>query len=334
MRLQRLTDYLLRHRWQAIVLTFLITYIPVLGMVGILIAGLVTLCVGVFEGAVFTIAATLPYAFVFISGTQEAVPVIIWATVILSVSGNVLTWAFAVMLRRNSSWSLIIQVAALLGVLVISVIHLVYPGVADWWASQMQTFYNQSAALTGLIKPEQPAPLGESQIDTINAIKHFATGIVVAFVLLTAVTQVVVARWWQAVMFNPGSLRRELHSIHLSQLAGILFIISLVFYYLENSVVLDILPVLCLLFSAAGLSLVHYLCGLMEPSKGRFWLSILYIALMYSLTMIAMLPLFSALNLILPVVLAVMILSCSMFVFVSLGLFDIWFDVRKRVRKV
>jgi hypothetical protein len=329
MRLQRLTEYLLRHRWQAIVLTFLITYIPVVGMISILIAGLVTLCVGVVEGALFTLAATLPYFFVFITGTHETVPVVVWATVTLSVTGNVLTWVFAVMLRRNSSWSLILQIAALMGVLFVSVIHLLNPEVADWWGNQLQSFYNQSAVMM-----KAPVPLGEAQLDTINTIKRFATGIVTAFVLFTSLTQVVVARWWQAAMFNPGSLRRELRAIHLSPLAGILFVISLVFYYLENSVVLDILPILCLLFSAAGLSLVHYLCGLAEPAKGRFWMSVMYIALIYSLTMIAMLPLFSALNLVLPVVLAVMILSGSVFMFVTLGLFDIWFDARKRVGKV
>jgi len=73
---------------------------------------------------------------------------------------------------------------------------------------------------------------------------------------------------------------------------------------------------------------------LMAPAKGKFWLSILYIALMYSLTMFAMLPLMSALNLTLPVVSAVLIMSCSIFVFVSLGLIDIWSDVRKRTKQI
>ncbi|VVC76574.1 hypothetical protein AQUSIP_18900 [Aquicella siphonis] len=334
MRLQRLTEYLLRHRWQAIILTFIITYIPVIGMASILIACLVTLCVGVVEGAMFTLAATLPYVLVFASGTREAIPMVVWATVTLTVLGNVLTWVFAVMLRRHCSWSFILQVAALTGVLAISVIHLAYPGIGDWWAAQLQSFYNQSAALAGAAQGETLPAIGESQVDTINIIKNFATGILAVFVLFTAVIQVMVARWWQITVSHTGRLGRELQGIHLSRLAGGLFMLALVLYYLENSVVLDILPVLCLLFSAAGLSLVHYIFGLMEPSKGRFWLSLLYIALMYSLTMIAMLPLFSALNLILPVVIAVMILSASIFAFVVLGLFDVWFNMRKRIRKV
>lgn len=333
MRLKRFTNYLLQHRWQAIILTFLITYIPVIGMGSILIAGLVTLCVGVLEGALFTVAATLPYALVFLTGMQESVPIVIWMTVILTVLGNFLTWSFAVLLRRHYTWSMILQIAALLGVLIISVIHLAFPNVADWWGSQLQTFYNQSVAVSGNMKPEQMV-IGEAQSDTINVMKNFATGIITAFVLLTAVVQVMIARWWQVVAVNQARLGKELQYIHLSRLAGILFILGIVFYYLENSVVFDILPVLCLLFGAAGLSLVHYLCGLMEPSRGRFWISILYVALMYSLIMLAMLPLFSALSWALPVTLAVLVLSTSIFAFVTLGLFDVWFDMRKRVRKI
>lgn len=331
MYLQRFTDYLLRNRKQAIVLTFLISCIPMVGMVGILIAGLATLCIGVIEGAIFTLAATLPSVLLFagimffLSGTQEAANIVNWAAVLLTVTGNVLTWVFAVMLRRNCSWSLILQVGALIGVLVISVIHLAYPGVPEWWAKQL-SFENQPAFAGLAIK--------ENQQDAINVLKSLATGLVTAFVLFSAVFQAVLSRWWQVTIVNRSRLGNELQYIHLSHLAGVLFLISIVFYYLENSVVLDILPVLCLLFSAAGLSLVHYLCGLMEPTKGRFWLSILYIALMYSLTMMALLPSFASLNMMLPVVLAVLILAVTIFALVSLSLFDVWFDIRKRMKKV
>lgn len=337
MWLQRLTNYILNNKWKAALLTFLITYIPIVGLISIVIAGFVTLCLGVLEGAIFTIAATLPYALIFASSTQNAIPVIVWATVFLSVIGNILTWVFAIMLRRHCKWSFIVQVAALLGVLAISVVHLIFPQVSDWWAAQMQLFYNQSAAMAGWGTPGVPGQalaLGDAQIEAINVAKKFATGIVTAFILFTAVVQVMVARWWQVAIVNHSRLGKEFQLIHLSRLAGTLFIISIIFYYLENSVVLDILPVLCLLFSAAGLSLVHYLGGLMGPQKSRYWLSAVYVPLMFSLIILAMLPLFSALNMNLPIVLAVLILSASVFIFASLGLFDVWFNVRKKVRKV
>jgi hypothetical protein len=331
-----LTNYLLKHRWQALILTFLITYIPVLGMASILIAALFTLCVGVFEGALFTLVATLPYILAFISGTQETevFTLMVWTAVVLTVTSNILTFAFAVLLRRRWSWSAILQIAALLGVLVISVIHLAYPDVAGWWAEQITHFYNQSADMAGVAATSQAESQGATQLDTINTIKSFATGIVVSFVLFTAIIQVMLARWWQVVIVNRGRLGKEMHYIRLSRLAGVLFFASIIFCYLENRVVLDILPVLCLLFGAAGLSLIHYLCGLMEPAKGRFWLSIMYVALIYSMAMMAMLPLFALWDIMLPVVFAVLILAVFIFVFMTSGFLDVWFDLRKRSRKI
>jgi len=48
--------------------------------------------------------------------------------------------------------SVIIQIAALLGVLLVSVIHLVYPGIADWWGNQLQSYYVQASAMNDLLK--------------------------------------------------------------------------------------------------------------------------------------------------------------------------------------
>lgn len=334
--MRALTEYLLKHKWQALILTFLITYIPVVGMASILIAALMTLCVGVMEGAIFTFIATLPYLLVFTGGVRESevLTLMVWAAVILSVSGNILTYAFAVLLRRHTSYSALVQIAALLGVLVISVIHLVQPDVDGWWTNQITLFYNQSVEMAGLAKTGLTEGIGKEQLDKISTISGFATGMVIAFLLFTAMIQVVLARWWQVIIVNRGRMGKELQYIRLSHLAGALFMVSMVLSYLENRVVLDILPILCLLFSVAGLSLTHYLCGLMERKQGRFWLMLIYLALIYSMAMMAMLPLFAALNFMLPVIIAVLILLTSIFTFMTLGFLDVWLDLRKRKKKV
>lgn len=310
MWLQRFTNYILRHRWQALAFTFASTFIPIIGIIGILMATLVTLVKGVLEGALFTIAATLPYviSFFITGGRENAIPLVLWAAVGVAVASNVLTWIFAVMLRRQANWSVILQTAALLGVLLISVVHLAFPDIADWWAGQLQSYYKQSSAMTSVIKTA--ANLSEKQIEAINATKQYATGLMIGAILFNAVLQLIFARWWQTLVFMRGRLRRELHSIRLSQLAGVLFVASLVLSYLGNSVVLDIMPVLYLLFGAAGLSVMHYMFGLMEnQSSAWIWLSVVYVSLVIALPVSAM-------------------------VIAMLALFDIWLDIRKRIKKV
>jgi uncharacterized protein YybS (DUF2232 family) len=311
MWLQRLTDYLLKNQWQTIGLVFLVTFLPLVGIGGILVAAFITLRRGVVAGAIMTVAATLPYlASFFISGHHEdaTVPLVLWAAVGVAVLSNLMTWVFAVMLRRQMSWSNILQVAALVGVLVISVVHLIYPDVASWWGSQLHAYYLQTSQAINTVLNKAATP-SDSQLETINITKQFATGVMVAGVLMNAILQLIVARWWEASIYSPGTLRKELHDIRLSRLAGALFMLSLVFSYLGNSVVLDIMPVLYLLFCAAGLSLIHYLFGLMASTTRWFWLSMLYIVLIFSL----------------PVSLVMVSL---------LALLDIGLDIRKRLKKI
>jgi len=312
MRLQRFTNYLLRNRWIALVLTFGVTFVPIVGIVGIIYAALVTLRKNLIEGGWLTLAATLPYIISFyLSGGHEpgSNQLVLWAAMGVAVLSNVLTWVFACMLRKQATWSQILQVAALLGVLFISVVHLAYPNVADWWGEQLTSYYHQATtALTGTIKPEAVNP-SDIQLESINITKQYATGLMTMAILFNAILQLIAARWWQAWVFNPGMLRRELHQIRLSRLAGLLFILSLVLSYLGNSVVLDIMPVLYMLFGAAGLSLIHYMFGLIKSSTRWFWIWLLYVTLIFAL-------------------------PTSIIVVALLALFDIWLDVRKRLKKI
>ena len=312
MWLQRLTDYLLKNRWQTVGLVFLITFLPVVGIAGILVAAFITLRKGVVEGVIVTLAATLPYvASFFFSGQHQdaSIPLVLWAAVGVAVLSNAMTLVFAVMLRREVSWSSILQIAALAGVLVVSVIHLVFPDVANWWGMQLQQYYLQTThAINDVLKTAATAP-SDSQLETINVTKQFATGVMTAGILMNAILQLMVARWWQSKLYSPGMLSKELHNIRLSRLAGFLFVVSLVLSYLGNSVVLDIMPVLYLLFCAAGLSLIHYLFGMMASTTRWFWLSMLYVILIFSLP--------------------VSLVMVSM-----LALIDIGFDVRKRFKKI
>lgn len=309
MWLKRFTDYLLRHRLQTILLTFFITFIPVIGILGILIAALITLIKGVVEGAILTLAATLPYLISFYATTtnEATIPLAVWAAIGVAVLSNVLTFVFAVMLLRKTSWGLIIQIAALLGVLVISIVHLLYPSVTEWWGNQLQSYYTQAQLMTGMLK-NSATTSNELKTETVNITKHYATGLMVAAILFNAILQLIIARWWQAAVYHPGILRKELHNIRLSHLAGILFIISLIFSYLGNSVVSDIMPVLYILFGSAGLSLVHYFFGLRKSPTVWVWVIVFYLTLILALPM--------------------------SLIFLSLfGLIDIWLDIRKRFRK-
>lgn len=306
-------------------MTFLITFVPVIGIASILIAALVTLVKGIAEGALFTVAASVPFLLSFYLSESHAstAPLVVWAAVGVAIVSNILTWVFAVMLKRQATWSSILQVAALVGVLVVSLVHLANPSVSDWWGTQLQAFYNQAAvaakgvvnssavSLAGMATPnvgDTSAQATDIQLETINITKHYATGMMVAVVLFNAILQLMAARWWQAQLYSPGMLQRELHGIRLSPLAGGLFVISLVIWYLGNNVVVDIMPILYLLFGVSGLSVIHYMFGLLNTPTTWFWMMLLYVTLLIAM-------------------------PASIMLLAVVALLDIWLDLRKRVKK-
>lgn len=335
MKLQRFTDYLLANRLRTVLLLVAISLMPSAGvsigvagkalsivytmcitigmMLGVLFAGFVTLRKGAFDGALMTAAVTVPTLLKFViemQGQGAALPSFVyWTLVSLALVwavSNLLTWIFAILLYRQMTWSAILQVAALGGVLVVSVVHLAYPDVVDWWTVQFNHMANQVVAAL----PDSTDAAQFMSVMKQRAIENAKdyNGTIIGILLLSALTTLAVARWWQAALYSPGMLRRELHHIRLSNLAGVLFLISQLLAAQGNSVVLDILPILYLLFACAGLSVIHYLFGFMvSPTRG-FWLALLYVVIYYTMPI------------------SLMLISI-------VALMDVWFDLRKRLKK-
>jgi hypothetical protein len=288
-------------------------------------AALMTLCEGIVTGALFALAATLPFIASFISTTHHLTTpssVLVVVSMLTIILSNGLTWLFAVLLRKGLIWSKLLQQVALGSVLVISLIHLAYPDMSDWWATQLQLFYKQATAVTNALvnHVNTNTPLATID-DMVNAIKPYTTGLLAIFILLSAFLQLIVACWWLSAVFKPGSLRNMLSQIRLSRLAGLLFLACLILAYLGNSVVLDIMPILYVLFAAAGLSLLHYLLNLYP--HGKVWFFVFYGVLLLAIVTMTIQP-----------AIAAIVISLAVVLLATLALLDIGWDVRKRIKKV
>src|SRR3990167_7335999 len=144
MLLRRLTDFVLQSRLKAMGVAFLFSFIPLIGgSISILIAALVTLRKGAFEGTFVLGAAILPYLFSYAAygASEEAELVFIATSVIVAI--NVLTWLYALVLRRYSNWSLVIEGAALSGIMIVAVIYLAYHNIQNWWVAELTHYLNK-----------------------------------------------------------------------------------------------------------------------------------------------------------------------------------------------
>ena len=273
MFLRRFTDFTLQSYLTAMLVAFLIAFIPVIGNISIVIAALVTLRKGIVAGALVTVAATLPFLLSYASFSADETEMVKVAVAIL-IASNVLTWSFAGILRKYNFWNLTLEVAAVVGIVIVVAVHVIYPDIQTWWQSHLGAYLNKTTTLLGV---DQDPEANAAQLEMLNTMKRYATGFVTASVLFNAMLQLILARWWQAALFNPGGLRKELYQIRLSYVAGILFILGLIGAYLGNDIVIDVMPILFLVFAAAGLSLLHNFAASM--SYGWILLGFVYLAI-------------------------------------------------------
>ena len=279
MLLRRFTDFILQSHLQAMGVAFLLSFIPLVGgSLSILIAALVTLRKGAFAGTLVLCAAIVPYLLSYAYSASEQTQVMLIATTII-ITINILTWLYALLLRRYNNWSLVIEIAALSGIIAVGVIYFIYPDVQNWWLAELAKYTNkmmEQAAADGAALPEE---MQAGITASVQEFKRYATGILVVSILFNAVFQLILARWWQAIVFNPGGLRKELHQIRLSSLAVVVFIVVAGLAYAGQAFSLDILPIVVTAFCAGGLSLIHNL--LMSNTAGWFWLTLVYLGVMF-----------------------------------------------------
>jgi len=309
MWLNRFSKFLLHKRLPALILVFAISFVPIINSLSLMIVVLVTLVKGVLDGAFFLLATLIPaliiFWFRFHGGT---LPTMLLISAVIAMVSMIATWIFAIMLREQKNWKNILQLSALAGVLIVSVVHLAYPHIADWWAVQLSTI-NEQFSLNLPAKSTTKTQLLTQQTEFINATKAYATGMVMVVLLLKAWSMLMMGRWWQGSISGVPILRSELYELRLNGLAGIFFIVAVIFWNLGNPVVLDIMPILYLLFGMAGLCLVHYLFNMSRTSMTIFWMSLFYIMIILSLPTSAM-------------------------VISLIALLDSLFNIRNRIKKV
>lgn len=303
MSLSRITEFVLKSRVSAMTTAFVLTFIPVIGSLSIVIAALVTLRKGAVEGALIFVAASAPMILGhYTSPAPTATQSVIFTMYVALLAGNFFTWLLAVVLRYYCSWVAVLEFAALSAIVVIGMVHLFFPDIQAEWVAHLADYMKKMTVVTDAnLEGKQP-----EQLLTLSMLQKYLVGIVVGSVLFNATLQLLLARWWQSAMFNPGGLRPELYHIRLSHVAGIVFLTALTFAYLGNAFALEILLVLFVVFCAAGLSLLH--CFFANVKNGLVWLIVVY----------------TAFGLMLP-------LSATLIAFV--GLMDTAMNFRKRFKK-
>ena len=177
-------------------------------------------------------------------------------------------WVCAMILRLSKRQSFLIIGAGVWTIMLLAVFYFVLGG-EDIWQDSINLFIDNSIPLA---KQDDYRQLLLSQQSFLSVFLAFAF-------LLNLVGVVLLARFWQSRLFNPGGFRQEFYNLKLPVFLLILLGLGMVVSQFEGLplFIRDCLIIVCVLFLFQGVSLMHRFLG--EFKYSSQWLFIAYTVL-------------------------------------------------------
>lgn len=251
-----LAQFAMKGGKQATLVGVLFAIIPVLFWISAAIVALVILRKGYRDGAQVFMWSLLPALIWWSNGDPTP------ALTLIGVAG------LASVLRYSANWAYVLVASIILALASM-------PILASYLQDVMAAFAKAGIQLEA--KSQLPEDVSQEFFQTLME------GVLGAVHMVILLACTVLARWWQAALYNPGGFQTEFHQLRLPVwLTGTL---ALAVFGLSN--VADMtqwLFMLAIPLLFAGLALVH---GLVEQMKlGRIWLLAIYAGLLLSSAMV------------------------------------------------
>jgi len=256
-----LANFIMRGRMQAILVVGITAAIPVLFWLSAAAASLVLMRKGFAEATPVLVWAIIPAAIWAFYGDPYA----------LFVACS--TLALAYVLRETSAW---------LKVLLFSVLV----GLACVWGLQV-TFAEPLAELVAAISEALPQMLSgmyeelsaEEILKLESLLAPVLTGLMAATIQFVSLLSLMLARYWQSSLYNPGGFGKEFHSIRLPRLVAVGLVVVMVLAPNISIAVAGLTPLCAVVLGVAGMALVHGLIA--KRGLSSFWLIAFYIGLVF-----------------------------------------------------
>lgn len=254
--MRALAEFVMRGRTQAIAVAALAVSSQLLAIVGVAVVGLVTLRRGAKDGLIVMAWAQLP--------------ALLFAVMFADV-GNVIALigvtVAALVLRATQRWPLALLIAVAAGVTAAILFSTVAVGyVQQWIASANQVFADLARrSQQGAVQLPQ---LGPTMVS--GALGWGVSGYVVLSLLL--------ARWWQALLYNPGGFRSEFHQLRLPPVMAVGLMVAAIGVASMGGEYLFWTVIFTMPLGIAALALVHGVVG--SKGLGRSVLIATYLLLL------------------------------------------------------
>lgn len=163
-----------------------------------------------------------------------------------TVSYILLLGFISYLLREFSSWSVVLQAVGVIGAFMIIGIYILYPDVDAWWLERLQAMFTTAEL--------------EQAEESLAIYAKYATGIQVMSLSFSALFNLFLARYWQAIIYNKkAKVRQECMQIQISGVSVIFILFLTACTLLQFPWALDALIVSLVPAFFAGVALFHML---------------------------------------------------------------------------
>lgn len=222
--------------------------------------GLVALRRGGGDGLILTLWAILPL--LLMRYVSDVSPPMIWASI--ATVPVVLIAAGA--LRMGASWAQVLIAAVVLSALFALSMQLVFAAEVEQLRLALAKLFEQMQAGAAAAKKSVMVPT-----------TAFVVGLMAVMIAISAVGSLLLARWWQALLFNPGGFRQEFHALRVDRALAIPLLVGVVGCYWIAPDYMTWGTLLGIPLLVSGIALAHHVIA--ATGMGAHWLVVFYIAL-------------------------------------------------------
>ncbi|MBM7061241.1 hypothetical protein JQX08_11040 [Pseudomonas sp. UL073] len=221
-------------------------------------------------------------------GLNDALGIVVWAVLpalawwyfgdprtLLVLLG---TLGLAALLRASESWTRVLLCSVALGLVYGLVLGSAFRDPIDAVAAELQKLMPQM--LGGL---HQQLPVEEqARLDALLA--PVLTGLLAALLQVVSLLCLMLGRYWQAALYNPGGFGREFRALRLPPSLAMLLLAGMLLAPNLGIQAAMLTPLCSVPLAFAGLALIHGLVA--EGKLGKFWLVGLYVTLLLFMQLI------------------------------------------------
>lgn len=275
--MKALATFIMRGRSQAILLTaafaVLSLMLPPFSYISGGIIALVTLRKGAGEGALVSLVAGAIMAALSMATMGH---IVLAAAYLLVVWMPI--WVLAQVLRKTVSMPLTLTVAGAMGVLGVLAIYAVLDDPVAWWRAILEQFFSQALSQAQL--PD--GVLGTAE--ALDAMSTMMTGLMASAFIVSLIFSLVLGRWWQATLYNPGGFKQEFLSLRLDKTSAIIAVVVMIAAFVADgfgNIATDLAAVILTIASIPGLALMHDWVA--NGGGNTIFLVVLYVLLLFAM---------------------------------------------------